>query len=259
MFFNDFDIKFKDTVIGIDADLKLGNLALRLEKTDLETMDFRASEISINNTQLNLTQTPSLLPPSDEEQSVLPYLEVKKLNLKHVFVNYESVPNHMRANLEIGSFLMELNKGNLKDNEIEIGDLILHKSVLALHTDSVDKAMEQVDEQVEEMNDEISKFEWPDFKIAVSSIDFQENHIRYFVGNQKTETGVFHANAVDVHDLMLKAENIFLKEEQIGISLNEFSFVEASGLTLKKLAFDFNGSDTDLRIDALELELNDNL
>lgn len=259
VFFNDFDIKFKDTVIGIDADLKLGNLALRLEKTDLETMDFRASEISINNTQLNLTQTPSLLPPSDEEQSVLPYLEVKKLNLKHVFVNYESVPNHMRANLEIGSFLMELNKGNLRENEIEIGDLILHKSVLALHTDSVDKAMEQVDEQVEEMNDEISKFEWPDFKIAVSSIDFQENHIRYFVGNQKTETGVFHANAVDVHDLMLKAENIFLKEEQIGISLNEFSFVEASGLTLKKLAFDFNGSDTDLRIDALELELNDNL
>src|SRR5690606_24154972 len=90
VFFNDFDIKFKDTVIGIDADLKLGNLALRLEKTDLETMDFRAAEISLNNTQLNLVQTQSLLQNADEEETVLPYLEAKQLKLQNVFVNFES-------------------------------------------------------------------------------------------------------------------------------------------------------------------------
>lgn len=256
VFFNDFDIKFKDTVIGIDADLKLGNLALRLEKTDLETMDFRAAEISLNNTQLNLVQTQSLLQNADEEETVLPYLEAKQLKLQNVFVNFESVTNQMIADLEIGDFLVELNKGNLKDNEIEIGALALKNSIILLHTESEPIAKE-TQEKVEKT--ETSEFAWPDFKIAVSTMDFEQNRIGYFEGDNKTKEGVFNASAIDIQDLVLKADNVFLKDKQIGISLNEFSFAERSGLNLKKLEFDFNGSDDDLNLRNFELELNNNL
>ncbi|HLS29272.1 MAG TPA: hypothetical protein VK021_00300, partial [Flavobacteriaceae bacterium] len=194
VFFNDFNVNFKDSVLGIDADLKLGNLSLRMEKTDLETMDFRASEISLHNTYINLVQTPSLLPATEEEATLLPYLEAKKLELVNVFVNFESIPNQMIADVEIGEFLVELNKGNLRENEIEIGTVALKESVLALHVETEEALVDE--EQVEEINSEISQFEWPDFKIAVSSIDFQENRIRYFVGDHKTESGVFNVNAI---------------------------------------------------------------
>src|SRR5690625_2084890 len=194
VFFNDFNVNFKDSVLGIDADLKLGNLSLRMEKTDSETMDFRASEISLLNTYINLVQTPSLLPATEEEATLLPYLEAKKLELVNVFVNFESIPNHMIADVEIGEFLVELNKGNLRENEIEIGTVALKESVLALHVETEEALVDE--EQVEEINSEISQFEWPDFKIAVSSIDFQENRIRYFVGDHKTESGVFNVNAI---------------------------------------------------------------
>ena len=52
IFLKDFDIVFDDAVLGIDSKFKIGSLVLQMQKTDLENLDFRASEASVANTNI---------------------------------------------------------------------------------------------------------------------------------------------------------------------------------------------------------------
>src|SRR5690606_12815837 len=101
VFFSDFDLNFQDDVLGIDTDLKLGNLTLQMKKTDLEKMDFRASKIALSNTRAHFKQTPVPPTPKEESDMPLPFLQVDELALKNVFVDFISEPNRIAANLEL--------------------------------------------------------------------------------------------------------------------------------------------------------------
>ncbi len=59
--FKDFDIVFDDSVLGIESRFRIGTLALQMKKTDLEHMEFRASEASISNARIKYIQSP--VPP----------------------------------------------------------------------------------------------------------------------------------------------------------------------------------------------------
>lgn len=258
--FSDFDVIFKDDVGGIDSELKLGNLSLQMKKTDLENLDFRASKIALSNTQAKFIQSPSLLPDEeDEEESPLPFLQVDKLTLDHVFAYYQSENEMMKADLEIGQFLAELKKVDLGENNFDVGNLELKKSVVRIDVKTEDNP---VKETAEDAQDEVEKavvdFEWPDMEIAVSNINFEDNQIGYFVNNQQPKKGIFDANALAVEDLNIRINDVYLKDKTAGLNVKGISFKEVSGLDLKELALDLAVTDENLGINKLKFHLNEN-
>lgn len=260
VFFSDFDLQFDDAVMGIDARLDLGNLAFRMKKTDLEKMDFRAAEISLSNSRAYFKQTKNTPKTEEENDTPLPFLQVDKLALNNVFVDFISEPNRIAANLEIGDFLIELKKGDLEANKFEVGNLNLKNSVVILHTQTETNGVTETAEDVkEEARKDIQKFEWPDLELAVSKIDFQQNHIGYFVADAKVETGIFNANALDLTDLDLLMNDIYLKDKKGGLVLDKFSFKEGSGLDLRKLETEILATDEKIEIAKLDLKLNNNI
>ena len=52
-----FDIKYTDKVSGIETEIRLGNLNLEMDKTDLENMDFQIADLHIENSKINYHQT----------------------------------------------------------------------------------------------------------------------------------------------------------------------------------------------------------
>lgn len=255
--FKDFDIVFDDAVLGIESRVILGALHLEMRKTDLENMDFRVSEASISNAWIKFVQSP-VPPQREEENSVLPYLEMDGISLKNVFVDYRSYGDRIAAELDISDFFLELPKADLANNSIEIGDLNLKNSIIKLNTETENGIAQEAAEIMDEAETDIEEFEWPDLEIAVSNIDFEGNNIGYFVGNNKVEKDVFNPNAIAFQDLVLKAHTIFLKEKNAGLNLEKLTFQEGSGLNLKDLAFDFKASDTAMEINDLQLEINNN-
>lgn len=251
--FKDFDIVFDDAVLGIDSQFKIGSLALQMKKTDLENMDFRASEASISNARIKYIQSP--VPPTPSEDTPLPFLELDKLTLKNVFVNYQSYEDRIAADLEISDFYLELDKADLANNDIAVGDVWLKNSLITLKTETETNADI---EETKEVKDDIQKFEWPDFKIAVADIDLEGNNVSYFVGKAKVKQNEFNANAIVLQDLKLKANNVFLKDEKAGLQIDALTFKEGSGLNLKELTLNLEASDQILNVDNLKIALNNN-
>ena len=255
--FADFDIVFKDAVLGIDSQFKIGKLALQMKKTDLEHMDFRASEVSISNARIKYIQSP--VPPTPTTDSPLPFLEVDQLSLKNVFVDYQSYGDRIAADLEISDFYIELEKVDLANNDIAIGDFRLKNSIIKISTETETNALTQgVVKVKEEIKKDIQKFEWPDFKIAVENIDFLENNISYLVGKASVKQNEFNANAIVLQNLNLKANSIFLKDKNAGLQLDALTFEEGSGLKLKELALHLEATDNILKVEDLTMALNNN-
>lgn len=253
----DFDIVFDDSVLGIDSQFEIGKLFLRMKKTDLENMDFRASEASISNAKIKFIQSP--VPPQPKEDSPLPFLELDKIALKNVFVDYQSYGDRMAASIEVGDLFLELQKADLANNTIEIGEFRLKNSIITLNTETETNAITETAKEVkEEAKKDIEKFEWPDFKIAIAKIDMEGNNIGYFVGNNKVRKDVFNPNAIALQDLTLKANDIFLKDKKAGLNLDQLTFHEGSGLNLEELTLNLDASDEFLEVNKLKLALNEN-
>lgn len=253
VYFTDFDLLFKDDVLGIDADAKLGDLVAQMKKTDLEEMDFRASKIALSDSRISFIQSPSLLPSEDDEESLLPFLQVDELSLNTVSAYYESTEDQLTADVEVGDFLIQLQKADLVHNDIEVGEIRLKNSIIDVRSKTTNKAKE-VQKEVEEQ-----AFEWPEIQVIIAKIGLEENYISYFVDEQQVEKGFFNPEAITVENLNLHADDIYLKDKTAGLQLDTFSFVEGSGLNLKEFQLQLAATDQSLSLDALRFHLNNNI
>lgn len=254
----DFDIVYKDDVLGIDSHFIVGDLEIEMEKTDLDAMDFRASELTISDSKIQYYQSPVPLDPNAEPLP-LPYLSGENISLNNVYIDYASYGDRIAAQLEIDELFLELPKAAIAANDIEIGEFLLKNSNIQVQTETETNAITQkVEEGIEEVKQDIAQFEWPDFRIAIEEIDFQNNTLAYRVGNAAVKKGVFNQNAIVLDNLNLQAETIFLKDKSAGLHLDEMTFVEGSGFILKEATVEAAVTDTDLSLEALSLAINNN-
>ena len=70
-------------------------------------MDFRASKALIADSKIKFIQSP-VAPDPNPEPTPLPFLALKKINLKNVLVDYQSYGDRLAANFNIAELLLEI-------------------------------------------------------------------------------------------------------------------------------------------------------
>src|SRR5690606_29011151 len=105
---------------------------------------------------------------------------------------------------------------------------------------------------------DITAFEWPELRLAIGSLDFENNKFSYFVASAEAKTGSFNPNAIVLNDLNLQANNINLKDKNAEMHLVNSTFKEISGFNLKALGLKFTADDNTLNISDLNAALNNN-
>ncbi|SHF55071.1 Family of unknown function [Salegentibacter echinorum] len=262
--FKDFDLKFKDDVLGIDAKLNLGELGVAMDKTSLPEMDFRVEEAVLNNTQVTYFQSKPF-PPSEEEEEPAPspYLVINSFKINDVSVNYQSIPDGLNAQIGIKDFLAEIPLVDLKKQEVEVGRIALSKSAVAVNMNSAKDSIANTAENKENLaakdEEEVETgFSWPEWRVDVKEISLEENRIAYSRDSIMPKSGVFDANAIFLEDFNFKAEDLVLQEKSAEAKIAALNFQEASGINLKKFNFSLNLSDENLEVSNLDLALNEN-
>ncbi|QCX38889.1 translocation/assembly module TamB [Aureibaculum algae] len=249
---NAFDIIFDDAVLGIESRFVYGNLSLTMAKIDIEKMDFRTTSISLSDATINYTQSPVPPIPSDEN-AILPFLAVDKLNLNNVVADYNSEVDNSRYHISIAQLYTEIPKIDLTNNTFEIVRFQLDDSEILINTTTANKIVVKNDGPLV-----TATFEWPNFKINVGYLDMKNNTFSYVNNNATPQNGVFNGNAIVLNNLTLHGKEISLKDKEVGFNIENFNFNEASGNQLKTLQLNANLSDNSLSVNSINLSLNDN-
>lgn len=256
--FKDFDVVFDDAVAGIDSHFKIGTLHAAMKTTDLEQMQFEASKLIVTDARITFIQKPILVIPEDDPVP-LPLLSVMDLTLNNVYADYQSYQDRIAAEIDISELFAKIPKVDLANSDFEVTTFTLKNSSIVLHTETETNVVTQkVVEVTQDIKKDIQTFEWPELRLAIGSVDFENNKFSYFVASAEAKTGRFNPNAIVLNDLNLKADNIVLKDKTVALHIENSTFKEISGFDLKKLSLQFNADDTTLKVTDLKTALNKN-
>lgn len=256
--FKDFDVVYTDAITGIDSRFKIGEFQAKMDKTDLETMTFKASKLELLDTNIKFLQTPVPEKP-DSEEMILPLLSVNKLKLSNVFADYQSEGDRISAIVDIKNLYAEIPNIDLAHQLFEVDEFSLKNSNITLKTQTETNVVtEKVEDVSEDIEQDINAFKWPSIQLVIGKIGLENNNFSYLVNNQKGEKSVFNSNAMELTNINLKADAILLKDKIAALKLDQASFKEISGIHLKNLHFDLNASDKQLKLSNLKTALNNN-
>jgi len=225
----DIDINYIDRVTGMDVAAKFDELELSFAETDLENMAFVIEEALLSNAKVRYAQTKPF-PPSEEESSPLPNIEIDYVKFENVQAVYDSSPDSIAANVNLILLESRDSKFNLNDNRIS-------SSLIKLHDSSIELEMQQATSTAttSEETTKLQDFVWPEWTIEIEKIDLTNNHIVYRVNDAEAQQGVFNPNILDVNDLDLLATNISYVPENATLDIKKFNFTEASGINVDHL------------------------
>ncbi|HEA22869.1 MAG TPA: translocation/assembly module TamB [Pricia antarctica] len=246
----DFDIVYEDGFLGIDSKFRLGRLYVEANTIDLEAMRFELDDIELIDTEAEYTQTKPFPETEDTTETALPYLVVDNFKIEKVRANYNSEPDSLKADVNIGNFLLEMPKANLAQNDIEVETLELKNSDIAIRMPAVATQPQDTTAIAD------TGFEWPEFLVKVDAIDIDKNKFAFVTGSHQSQAGTFNADAVSVSNFTFQAENITYRPKLVNLELTKLAFNESSGFQLKNFAFDANLEEDNAAISGLVLQTN---
>jgi len=251
--FKDFRVKFIDEVSGIDSKLNLGEFNLDMDEFDLNQMRFEIDNVALKNTAVSFTQTKSVPEIEDLNESPKPYISIGKLSLEKVKGTFESVPNKLFADANIGELILKLDEADLLKNTVDVSQLSLNSTSLLFKIEDTQEDEDEVS------NPTVSQpFEWPIWTVNVDGIKMSDNNISYFKNNAMSKRGVFNPDAIIINDFNFEAEDLQLKEKSALASINKLQFTEASGIQLKETNLSLTITDTEATVSDLNLKVNNN-
>jgi len=249
-----FNVIYRDDVTGIDASVELGTFDLDIPKLDLDKSEFHIRQVAFQNSNLSYHQFKPSLPAevvSSSQTSVSPILIIDDVDFRAIKAEYRNDPDKIRTTFDIGEFIVQNQKADLSIQKIAIDSISLNKSFILFHNyaDELSKS-DLAQESVP------SSFSWPDWDIEIGQITLNHNQLEYKTKNEVPRRGYFNPDVILLNQLNLLAGNIFLKNKQAGLHLQQFGFVDAGGLQLKDLHFGLTASETIIQIEKLGLLTN---
>ncbi|MBT8296245.1 MAG: translocation/assembly module TamB, partial [Gramella sp.] len=245
-----FDIVYKDGVSGIDTEVKFDLLELELTETDLEQMVFRGNAAILENAVFSYEQTKPF-PESESEAPPMPVISIEDLKLRNVKGSYNSQPDSLFSNIDIASFELINSEFNLKDQIVKSETISLSESIVSLK-------LTQNTTENKSSEDPPAEFEWPDWNVAISEVNLQNNELEYFVNDARVKTGVFDPNALKLDDFSFLANDISYVDRQAKAEVKKLQFNEASGMDLEKFNLNVVVSNEETSLSEIELSANNN-
>tara|TARA_R110002124_G_scaffold170608_6_gene338239 strand:- start:2590 stop:7650 length:5061 start_codon:yes stop_codon:yes gene_type:complete len=237
-------LNYSDQMLELEGKLSLGKLLLQINSLDLNKMDFHVNKFQWENSAISYHQSKAF-PPSDDSTSSetpLPLLVLEELSLKSINIDYTSLPDGMDLQSSLGELLLEMPEANLEKQRVLIKTFSLHDSFID-YKSTLDNLQNSP-----ETKDSTAFFSWPLWEVELSSLNLTNNKINYQVNGDNGSSTGFNPNNIALKNFDIEVNNMFLKPEKAGLTLNKFEFEEKSGFRLDNFQgrFDLDNESFDL-------------
>ncbi|WP_246535385.1 translocation/assembly module TamB domain-containing protein [Litoribacter ruber] len=258
--FSDFHLTYNDGVMGIESFFTLGQLNVDIERMDMEKMSYYISNVEFLDSEGFYKQTKPFEPTDEDttEAGALPLLILDNFQVRNVKMFYESEPDGMLADVFLGDVRVNLPEADLEKNKILLKEFRLHDSFITFKTrdEMVEETEADTTEEPIEEVQESTPFEWPEWIVEIGEVSLRDNRILYQAGDVEPREGYFNPNAVAIDDFNLVVSNLFLKDQEAGLRLDRFDFVEKSGFRLDEFGLKINVSERAFDLANLSLKTN---
>lgn len=228
---SDFKINYVDEFLGIHSKNRIGSLYTDFENIDLEQLLFHSNEVQLSNSTITYSQYHPL-PESDQDStSVLPQLVFSKIQMNQVAAHYHSIPDNVRADVNIGELNIGLPKIDFATNSYEIDGLSIQNTNVALEIPQNDELSTK-----EIVSRPRNDFVWPEYIIEARNLSLKNNEFLFIAEKIDTVQNKFNPDNLHVSELNFRAKTISYEPKQANLDIEKLSFKEKSGLNLRRFS-----------------------
>ncbi|APG59580.1 translocation/assembly module TamB domain-containing protein [Christiangramia salexigens] len=249
---SDFNINYKDEITGIDTQVKFDQFNAEFSEIDIDKMLFKLGEINLSNARIIYDQTKAF-PIDSSSTPAEPVFIVEELNINQVALSYNSKPDSLNSDINIKE-LQLINAGiNMKQKELTGERISLSNSLIAVQVEEAKQSSPKKE------NTAASDFQWPNWVLDISEINFDNNALEYVVNNSQVQRGQFNPNAIKLDSLDLLAKNLLYREKNAKLKIEKFQFNEVSGLNLNKFNIELFVSDDQMQFNNINAIVNSSI
>ncbi|MFD0748678.1 translocation/assembly module TamB domain-containing protein [Mucilaginibacter calamicampi] len=231
------NVSYKDLTTGNDVKFILGHFDTRVKEFDLDKMKFSVPRINLTNVNATIIQTPAgstIGQVAKVDTAVTPLnldLSLGIIDLKKIKVDYRGA--EMDASVDLGQFLVEMDKIDLKNQNVVVKNIELNTSSAALRfakPKTVTKAVEQVVKKLDTLASNPNKSAW---RASLGKISLVDNDIKFDNDAQAPlRKGVDFAH-MHLRNLNVNLTDLAYSPDTIAGKVNHVTFNEQSGLIVK--------------------------
>lgn len=231
------NVSYKDLTTGNDVKFYLGHFDTRIKEFDMDKMKFSIPRINLSNVNAKIIQTPAgstIAQTANVDTAVTPLnldLSLGIIDLNKIKVDYRA--NEMDASIDLGRFLVEMDKIDLKNQNVAVKNIALNNSGARLRfakPKTVTKAVEQAVKKLDTLASNPNKSAW---RASLGKISLVDNDIKFDNDAQDPlPKGVDFAH-MHLRNLNVNLTELAYSPDSIKGQVNQVTFNEKSGLIIK--------------------------
>jgi hypothetical protein len=232
-------IGYSDATNGNSVNFFLGHFDTDIKDFDMDKMKFNIPKITLSEVNARIVQTPSgsaVAKAATVDTATKPInmtLKLGIIDLSKINVDYRT--NEMAATVNLGKFLVEMNKLDLKNQIADISNITLSNTKASLtfaKPQTVKKAVVKTAKKIDTL---VAKAQsGKGWAAVLRKFTLDNDDIKFDNNAQKPiSKGMDYAH-MHIHGLNADLENLAYNPDTISGKINNISFAEKSGLDIKK-------------------------
>ncbi|MBV8390926.1 MAG: translocation/assembly module TamB domain-containing protein [Mucilaginibacter sp.] len=237
---NKINIGYNDLTNGNNVRFILGHFDTRIKTFDMNKMKFTIPKITLSDVDAKIIQTPAgsaIAKAATVDTATQPIdmiLNLGTIDIKRIKVDYST--NEMAVNVNLGKFLIEMNKLDLKNQVADINKVSLddtHASLTFAKPQTVKKAVVKT---IKKLDTLVAKPQsGKSWSAVLRRLTFNNDNIQFDNNAQAPiKNGLDYAH-MNIRDLNADLENLAYSVDSSSGKINNLTFTEKSGLNIKKL------------------------
>ncbi|MDT3402460.1 hypothetical protein QE417_001532 [Mucilaginibacter terrae] len=238
------NIAYKDVTTGNDVKFFLGHFDTRIKDFDLDKMKFSIPKINLSDVNARIIQTPagsSVAQAATVDTATTPLnltLDLGTIDVNRIKVDYRT--NEMKADVNLGKFLVEMNDIDLKNQNVGIKSITLNDTKAGLRLAKPTTVVKAVVETAKKIDTLVtppqSNKPW---RATIGKISFANNDIKFDNDAQAPLRRGLDFGHMDIKGLSTDIEDLSYSPDTIAGKVNQFTFSDKSGFNLKEFRTSF--------------------
>ena len=236
---NKINIGYNDLTNGNNMKFILGHFDTRIKDFDMNKMKFTIPKITVSDIDAKIVQTPagsSIQKAAVVDTATQPInmtLNLGTIDLSRIKVDYRT--NEMAANVNLGKFLIEMNKLDLKNQVVDINNILLDDTRASLTFAKPQTVKKAIVKTVKKLDTLVAKPQTgKPWSAVLRKLSFKNDNIQFDNNAQAPlKNGLDYAH-MNIRDLNAELENLAYSADSSSGKINNLTFTEQSGLAIKK-------------------------
>lgn len=238
---------YHDRLTGNILDVSLGKFKLEMDEFDLKHYVFGIESVMLADTRADFTQTKpaeAAVEETSPDSSAVLDLSFGEISLKNITANYNQQATGQVIRLDLGETNLEADRIDLKNQVIALDEFSLHRTFIAYQQLSGKQATNgqagssAVSTMKASASGQPTVAEKRSWRLSLNNLELSDNSIQFYDFRKPYTRGSVDFDHLWITDLGLKAQNLVFDDQDIRMNLEDLSFREKSGFTLRSLGAD---------------------